>query len=309
MLTLRQIEVIRAIMVTGTVGGAARLLNVSSPGISRIMKHAELSVGIKLFDRRGGRYTPTREAHSIFDQINSVYDKVEDLQFVISRVKRGANTELRIASVPSIAAVMVPRAVADVRRHFPNLLIDVDILKIEEAADYLLLGRGELVALSSKFEHPFLTFEPLARGKLKCLVPETHQLANLSRVRAQDIVKFPLIGVDPNDPYGRIMATLFANSGLQYEVTIRARFGSTVCALVSQGLGIAIIDEFTLAAGQWPKTRVLDIAESTAFETFIAYRKDNAPSSYGARFVAALRQQMAGVAATPVQRRGMARAR
>ena len=106
MLTLRQIEVIRAIMVTGTVGGAARLLNVSSPGIIRIMKHAELSVGVKLFNRRGGRYTPTREANAIFDQINSVYDKVEDLQFVISRIKRGSNTELRIASVPSIAAVM-----------------------------------------------------------------------------------------------------------------------------------------------------------------------------------------------------------
>ena len=61
MLTLRQIEVIRAIMVTGTVGGAARLLNVSSPGISRIMKHAERrSVGVKLFSRRGGRYSPTR---------------------------------------------------------------------------------------------------------------------------------------------------------------------------------------------------------------------------------------------------------
>jgi DNA-binding transcriptional LysR family regulator len=43
MLTLRQIEVIRAIMVAGTVGGAARLLNVSSPGISRVMKHAETS--------------------------------------------------------------------------------------------------------------------------------------------------------------------------------------------------------------------------------------------------------------------------
>src|SRR5262249_31055646 len=65
MLTLRQIEVIRAIMVTGTVGGAARLLNVSSPGISRVMKHAELSVGVKLFNRRGGRYTPTSEANAI----------------------------------------------------------------------------------------------------------------------------------------------------------------------------------------------------------------------------------------------------
>ena len=45
MLTLRQIEVIRAIMVTGTVGGAARLLHVSAPGVSRTMKHAEGVLG------------------------------------------------------------------------------------------------------------------------------------------------------------------------------------------------------------------------------------------------------------------------
>ncbi|WP_163047451.1 LysR family transcriptional regulator, partial [Acinetobacter nosocomialis] len=41
MLTLRQIEVLRALMITGTVAGAAKLLNVSAPGISRSMKHIE----------------------------------------------------------------------------------------------------------------------------------------------------------------------------------------------------------------------------------------------------------------------------
>lgn len=41
-LTQRQIEVIGAIMVTtGAVGGAARLLNVYTSGINRVMKHAE----------------------------------------------------------------------------------------------------------------------------------------------------------------------------------------------------------------------------------------------------------------------------
>ena len=50
-------------------------------------------------------------------------------------------------------------------RKFPNLLIDVDILKIEEAIDYLLLGKGEVVAVSHKLEHPMLTFEPLAQGR------------------------------------------------------------------------------------------------------------------------------------------------
>jgi DNA-binding transcriptional LysR family regulator len=299
MLTLRQIEVVRAIMVTGTVGGAARLLNVSSPGISRVMKHAETSVGVKLFNRSGGRYTPTREAHAIFSQINGVYDKIEDLQFIISRIKRGAEVELRIGSVPSIANVMVPRAVADVRKAFPNLLIEVDILKIEDAIDYLLLGKGELVALSSKFEHPMLSFEPLAHGRLKCIVPEGHPLARRTRVTADEIVQYPLIGVDPNDPYGRIMAGVFASHALHYEVTIRARFGSTVCALVTQGLGIAIIDEFTLAADQWPKLRALDIVESTEFPTYVVHRKDAAISSYGIRFVQALRRHMEAANAAP----------
>ena len=164
MLTLRQIEVIRAIMVTGTVGGAARLLNVSSPGVSRVMKHAEGMLGLRLFSRKGGRYTPTREAHDIFNLINGVYDKVEDLQFVIRRLKQGMDAELRIGSVPSISNVMVPRAVADVRRKYPNLLIDLDVLKIEEAIDYLLLGKGELVAISYRLEHPMLEFAPLAEG-------------------------------------------------------------------------------------------------------------------------------------------------
>ena len=297
MLTLRQIEVIRAIMVTGTVGGAARLLNVSSPGISRVMKHAEMSLGVKLFSRKGGRYSPTREANAIFNQINGVYDKVEDLQFVISRIKRGANTELKIGSAPSIANVMVPRAIADVRKAFPNLLIEVDILKLEDTVDYLLLGKGEMVALSYKFDHPMLTFAPLARGRLKCIVPEGHPLARRSRVTAAEIVKYPLIGVDPTDPYGRIMAEVFASQALHYEVTIRARFGSTVCALVTHGLGIAIIDEFTLAADHWPKIRALDIVEPTVFQTYVVHRKDAALSGYGARFVAALRTHMEADAA------------
>jgi DNA-binding transcriptional LysR family regulator len=191
---------------------------------------------------------------------------------------------------------MVPRAIADLRKVLPNLLIEVDILKIEDAADYLLLGKGELVALSHKLDHAMLAIEPLARGRLKCVVPEGHPLSRRSRVTADEIVKYPLIGVDPNDPYGRIMAGLFASHALHYDVTIRARFGSTVCALVSLGLGIAIVDEFTLAADQWPRLRAVDIAEPTVFQTYIVHRKDVSLSSHGARFVAALRTQMEAVA-------------
>src|SRR3989442_5579155 len=75
MMTLRQVEVIRAVMVTGTIGGAARLLNVSAPGISRLVKYTEKSLGVRFFKRQNGRYFPTTEAQNIFEQINGVYKK------------------------------------------------------------------------------------------------------------------------------------------------------------------------------------------------------------------------------------------
>ncbi len=301
MLTLRQIEVIRAIMVTGTVGGAARLLNVSSPGVSRVMKHAEILLGFKLFSRKNGRYTPTRESNDIFSQINGVYDKVEDLQFVVDRLRRGTDTSLKIGSVPSISNVMVPLAIKDVRRAFPGLLIDIDILKIEEAIDYLLLGRGEVVTVSQRVEHPMINFAPLAKGRLLCVAPLDHPLARHDVVTAEQIVAFPLIGIDPSDPYGRVIAGIFSSRGLTYQVHIRARFGSTVCALVANGLGVAIIDEFTLAGGNWPMLKAIEIAEATQFQTYIAHRRDATLSGYCELFVGSLRLHMDKLSTRPMK--------
>jgi DNA-binding transcriptional LysR family regulator len=242
---------------------------------------------------------PTQEANDIFNLINGVYDKVEDLQFVIRRLKQGADSELRAGSAPSIANVMVPRAVADVRRKYPSLLIDLDVLKLEDVIDYLLLGKGELVAFSSRIDHPMIEFAPLAEGRLKCVVPHDHPLAKRDVVSVKDICKHPLIGIDPNDPYGRIMATLFASHDLAYDVSIRARFGTTVCGLVATGLGISVLDEFTLAGDMGPSLKVLDIREPTQFQTYVAYRRDAALSAYGAAFVAALRRQMQLVRVAP----------
>ncbi|MFE1598401.1 LysR family transcriptional regulator [Methylobacterium sp. ID0610] len=292
MLTLRQIEVARAVMVTGTLAGAARLLNVSAPGISRLMKYTETSLGIRLFDRRGGRLVPSDQARAVFEQINAVFDKIEDLRYVVDRTRSGAGQELLIGSVPSISHVMVPRAIERVRAKYPRLLIDINILKIEEAIDYLLLGKGEVVAMSYRLDHPALIFEPLASGNLYCIVPERHPLAARGSIPAREIARHPLIGIDPNDPYGRIMSNLFRERDLAYEITIRARFGSTVCSLVKAGLGIAVIDQFTIADGAFPGIRVLPIEEPTRFQTWIARKAGGTLSLFAASFVKDLRTEM-----------------
>lgn len=291
-LTLRQIEVLRAVMVAGSVSGAARLLGVSAPGISRLMKYTERSVGLRLFDRRQGRYVPTPEASDIFEQVNTVYKRVDDLQSMIGRMKLGDPFELKIGSVPSICNVMVPRAIQSVRHSFPNLRIDINVLKLEEAIDYILLGKGELVAMSYRLDHNAIDFIPLAKGQLFCIVPANHALAARDAISAAEMVRYPLIGIDPSDPYGSIMAKIFTDQGLNYDISIRARFGTTVCSLVQAGLGIAMIDQFTVAGGNMPGLKFLRIIEPTEFQTYIAKRRDVALSTFAVNFVTSLRRVM-----------------
>ncbi|WP_193366728.1 LysR family transcriptional regulator [Pelagibius marinus] len=300
-LTLRQIEVIRAVMVSGSIAGAARLLNVSQPGVSRTIKHLDSVLGIKLFMRQGGRFVPTPEALGVFTQLQEVHKKLNDLQFALTQLGRGQDVELSIGSVPSIAHVMVPRATATLKRLFPDIRLNIELLKIEEAIDFLMLDRGELVCMSYRFDHPSIDFLPLATGRLVCIAGRESALAKLDSVTPADIVQHPLIGIDPKDPYGAIMARIFDEHGLDYDIGIRARFGTTVVQLVKQNLGIAVIDSFTIAdvleqqedGDGVSGVAVLPIRAQTDFETYVAVRKDVELSGFAERFVAFLKAEMA----------------
>jgi len=62
---LRHIEVFNAVMVTGSFSGAARLINITQPAVSRTLKHAELQLGFPLFERTGGDSWP-RPRRAVF---------------------------------------------------------------------------------------------------------------------------------------------------------------------------------------------------------------------------------------------------
>ena len=88
------------------------------------------------------------------------------------------------------------------------------------------------------------------------------------------------------------MAEIFARNRLDYDITIRARFGTTVCALVKAGLGIAVIDQFTVAHGGYPGVELLRITEPTRFDTYIAVKRGAPLSLYVEHFIHCLRLEM-----------------
>ncbi len=244
------------------------------------MKHAEDSLGVRLFERKRGVFLPAPEARAVFEQINEVYGKIEGLETAIARLNSGDSGALAFGSAPSVAQFIVARATVAVRKRFPDLYIDLNVLKIEETVDYLMLERGEFVAMSYAFAHPSLEFTELEQGELVAVVPDGHALATRRSVSVRDLALEPLIGVSPDDPYGSILATPFQQAGLEYRLSIRARFAQTVVSLVRHGLGVAVIDEFSVAGVYMPGLTRIPLEETTGLRIHAVQKRGAALSAY-----------------------------
>ena len=113
MLTLRQIEVFRAVMRAQTLVGAASRLRISQPTVTRTVRRIEDVLGAPLFERGGGRLTPTAEARRILDEVEQAF---ADLESALGRASRIATSEaglFRFGASPSIGRAVAPRVVAE----------------------------------------------------------------------------------------------------------------------------------------------------------------------------------------------------
>lgn len=299
-MTLRQIEVIRAVMLRGTIIGAAEYLGVSAPGISRLIKHTEESLNLRLFERRSGMFVPSVEAQAVFDQIRAVYKGVENLQLALESLKKGEDVQLAFASAPSVAQFIAARAIRNIRARFPDLYVDLNILKIEETVDYLLLERGEFVIMSSKIDNPGVENEEIAATSLVCVLPEGHHLADRDEISVHDLVDEPLVGVDPEDPYGALLVKPFEDNGVDVRHSMRGRFAQTVVSLVRHGLGVALIDRFSVAEVYMPGIVRKPLKEASCVRSYVVKKQGRVLSSFAEHAIAQFRKELAAAAAEPL---------
>ena len=73
---LRHIEVFQAVMETGSMSAAARLIHLTQSAVSRSVANAELQLGYPLFHRVGGRLVPTTEGLALFEESSAIFERL-----------------------------------------------------------------------------------------------------------------------------------------------------------------------------------------------------------------------------------------
>lgn len=265
---LRQIEVFRAVMLTGTVSEAARLLHVSQPVVTRVLQHAEASLGFRLFDRQRGRLQPTPEAVALYGDVERLYGEIERVRRVSESLRHKGAGRLRVAATPSLANPLLVPAVRRFCARHPETQVQVLTHHTNEIVAALLANQIDVGFAFSPPGHEAITSEPVAAGRMLLAAPRGQPLPAGRRgaVPIRRLMERPFIGYDDDSSLGLLVRQTLARHALEPHSTLEVQTYSLALALVDAGLGLTLLDQYTALSANPDHVALHDVQPELAFE-------------------------------------------
>ena len=261
-LSFKQIEMLWTVVSAGSISAAAKQLDVSQPAISRMLANTEEHVGVRFFDRIRGRLRPTKELTDLLPTIERAQlalQRVNDMTLSIADSTGGV---LRVASNPSLGKHVMPRALSAFRAAYPDIFLRFHTSTIQEVVFDLLNGGVDVALFSIPAEHPFLSSTTISTGSMVAVVSRDGPLADREILSLDDLAPHPQILVGERLHFGMIVSSAFERAGLEPHVIADVPWSDLACAMVNEGMGCAIVDEFSVVKNAWPNIKVTPLRES-----------------------------------------------
>lgn len=244
---IRQLEAFRATMLAGTVSGAAELMGLSQPAVSRLLGRLESHLELTLFDRTGGRLAPTREARLLIEEVERTFISADRIREVAGKIRNAGVGHLHIAALPAVGLGFMPAIVEEFRRSHPQVSVTLDVnlsatVEATVAAQNVDIGIGEF-----PFQRTGLTTEVFCRVPNCLIVPTGHPLAKRSQVRPADLVDATFVCVSRTTITRHMIDRVFQKAGVVRRLAVETPFHSVACDLVRHNAGVAIVNPFTAA--------------------------------------------------------------
>ncbi len=300
-MNLRQIEVFRAVMATGSTVDAARLLHVSQPGVSRMIRYLESRLDVPLFERIRGRLVATPEAVTLHTEIERVYRGVQHVQDVAAHLRFGAHATLRVLASANTALELVPGAIAKLVRRYPQTSVQFEAVPTREIVKQLVAEEADLAISSAAVDHPALAVHEIGRWALLCAVPATGPGARASPTRVADAVRAGVITYSPEAPQSPFIEALLQRHGVVPVPRVEVRSGFAACSLVAAGVGVAFVDDLSARAHRRDGVRFIPVPRAPRFPLYRIANANRPPSISATAFVALVSAELSALQRRPLR--------
>ncbi len=250
------------------------MLHVSPPSVSRMLRHSEMLAGMSFFSRTSSGFVPTPEVVALMEDLEEIHDGILRINRRLDAALNPTEGRLTIGVSPGLGVSLVPQALAAMRRERPDVNIAFDVLHRDEIATKLILQQVDLAMAIFDVEDPRIESQQLAEGRLVCLVPEGHRLAGRTSIGLSELADETFVGFNASQFQQVMIDDLLTRSGVTLRPKLRVRLTVSAYFMVQNGLGIALLDSFTVASAKSHGVCVVPLKEILPFQLRLFFNRE-----------------------------------
>lgn len=304
MLDVRKLRLLRELHARGTVAAVAEAVAYTPSAVSQQLAQLQVEAGVALTERVGRRLRLTDAGLRLVGHADALLAQLEEAEADLQAAAGKVGGTLRVASLQTPLISLVPVAHASLRRHHPDLRLELREMEPEEALPALALGELD-AAVAEDYDfaprrvYPDLLKEELGSDEVLLVLPAGHPAAVGEGAVALDAVAHePWITANEDTRFGQMVERACRGAGFEPDVHHRCNDALIMLALVAGGAGVALVPSLVRPEGR-PGLAVRRVADYDLRRTIFVFTRRSGRQRPGLEALAAALRDAAGEHLSP----------
>ncbi len=258
----------------GSITAAAKSLDYTASGISRMIAVLEEENGFRLLNRGHDGVCPTEECRLILPSVRRMVAAGESLRQLSSQIRGSDIGTVTVGTAYNAYYIWLAEMIAEFQTVYPNISIQLKNGFSSQLAS--MLGQKQLdICFISKREgeHGWIS---LGKDPMMALMAENHPMTKLERFPIEYFESEPYITTYPGMDVDS--ARVLAKCKIRPNTQLATSDSIATCSMVEAGLGITMNNR--LNAVSWRgRIKALPLVPEQTVEIGIAFEKEPAPAA------------------------------
>ena len=239
--SLRQLKVFLAVATTRSFSRAGTVMHLTQPAVSRWISELESELGVRLLDRTTREVELTEAGSTLAGVLDRLIDDLESALLETRTAAEQKGGKVRVASVPTLSANLMPDCIADCARHHPNIKLLIRDQSQSQLLESIRTGAVDFGLAIEPRDTKDLHTETLLPDPFKLVCRKNHPLAERNSARWTDLDQIPLVLLDHSSGSRRIIDEALAAHGVEAEIAQEVGHLTTAYQMIEKGIGVGIV--------------------------------------------------------------------
>jgi len=285
-------QVLRAVVSSGSVTGAAAVLGYTPSAVSQQIAALEKEARTELLERVGRGVRPTAAGLLLTEYADTISRQVAEAETALADLLAGRTGRLAVRYFATAGGSLVAPAVARLRAEHPGVQIDLKLIDPEDPLPDVREGRADLALVVGPRTpaHDGVRLLHLLDDPYLAVLPAGHRLADVPDLALSDLADEAWVGSEWPGPCLDAQLAACEAAGFRPRFVVESEDYVTAQGFVAAGLGVSLIPRLGLGAGVRPGVVVRELRGPQPSRSIHAAVRETAPPQPALRaFIAAMR--------------------